>query len=151
MSDEDKFDGPLDHVPREKLPWRDDRLTECGRPESDVKGDLITVEEIRRRINKMGKKRASFTVCMTCVERVRYRRETWEDDPAGVLHRYLERSGGAAKYEGNRQRERINRELHAIAALIAEHRAEFDGYLSGIEETVSLDEVRARRAGRRTS
>ena len=41
--------------------------------------------------------------------------------------------------------------LHAIAALIAEHRAEFDGYLSGIEETVSLDEVRARRAGRRTS
>lgn len=151
MSDEDKFDGPLDHVPREKLPWREDRLTECGRPESDVKGDLVTVTEVKRRIDKMGKKRASFTVCMTCVERVRYRTETWEEDPAGVLHRYLERTGGRFAGHGDVQRERMNRELHAIAALIAEHREEFDGYLSGVQETVSLDEVRARRSGRRRS
>lgn len=149
----DEFEGPLDHIAREKLPWRKDRLTECGRPESDVKGELVTVDDVRARVNRMGKKRASFTVCMTCVESVRYRSETWEDDPAGVLHRYLERTGGRGRYGGSLQspRERMNAELHAIAALIEAHREEFDGYLSGIKETVSLQEERARRRGRRSS
>ena len=156
MSDALDFDGPLDHIARARLPWRDDDLTECGKPGDSIAGQLVTREEVQRRVNKVGKQRAAFTVCMTCVDRIRYRQVTWEQSPAGVLWRELERCGGKmAHYEDEDRSDklaRINGELRAIAALIEAHPEEFQSYLDGLGETVSLEQARkSRRRARKPS
>jgi hypothetical protein len=60
-----------------------------------------------------------------------------------VIRRECERAGWNA---GTADGEQFTRELRAIAALIGEHRAEFDGYLSGLGDTIDL---RARRLSRK--
>jgi hypothetical protein len=130
-------------------------MTECGRPANDIKGNIIDVNEVKRRINKWGKQRAAFTVCMTCVDRVRWSPDSWERSPGAVLFRELERCGGKSmRWSDTNDRPeavRMNAELHAIAELIKAHPDEFEGYLSGLSETVSLDEMRRKRRSRRSS
>lgn len=46
------------------------------------------------------------------------------------------------------RRQRLEAELEAIAVLVAEHRDEFDGYLAGRDQTVSLAARRALAARR---
>lgn len=144
---------PLDHILRPRLPWRDDDLTECGRPATDVKS-VITVDELNSRIKQWGKQRTAFTVCMTCAGQVKFS-PTWEQHPIGVLDRELKRVGTFAPTPGYApapKTARVTAELRAIAALIAAHPDEFNGYVAGVGETVDLAGARRRRqAGGRRS
>lgn len=134
---------PLAHIFRTRLPWRNDTYTECGRHETDVRS-IITRDELKKRLNKWGHKRTAFTVCMTCMDRSKYN-DTWELSPIAVLRRECERVGYYQPYgDGPRsqQHHRLANELHAITALIEAHRDEFDGYLAGLDDTISLDAKR---------
>lgn len=138
---------PLDHILRPRLPWREDDLTECGRAANDVK-TIITADELKARIKRLGQQRTAFTVCMTCAGQVKYSM-TWEQHPIGVLDRELKRVGTFTPTPGYPvalKVERVTAELRAIAALIDAHRGEFDGYLSGLGDTVDLAGARRRRA-----
>jgi hypothetical protein len=157
--------GPLDHIVRGALPWRDVALTECGRTVDDVGPDrLITRAQLKTRIDQIGQQRAAFTTCMTCIETAR----RWSDDPIHNLHREIaevyrlhqwmpDPRFGVRRSEKDYERYQRDkarhdlfvRELAAITALIAEHRDEFDGYLAGIGETASLDQARAAKRRRR--
>lgn len=126
--------SPRDHVHRPDLPWRDGGLTECGKPANDV-GSVITREELRQRIQRDGIQRAAYSTCMTCLDASR-RWKDWAGDPVDVM---------AREFYGGRRFDRLGDELRAIAALVAEHREEFDGYLAGLAATVDLDAVRQAR------
>lgn len=138
-------DEPLDHIERGSLPWRSDRLTECGRPTNDIGGKLLSVEDVKVRINKLGKQRTAFTVCMTCLDRVRYNAR-WETDPVGVMHRETVRNTWAGRGKtSNADTGRMANELRAIATLIVAHRDEFDQLCTGIADTPNLAERRAQK------
>ena len=142
--------APLDHVIRAPLPWRSEHLTECGRVLSDVAA-AITPAQLAARIAEHGKQRTAFTVCITCWSTASSHRETWETDPIAVLHRETQRAGAALVNPRTDRPERVKltAEFRAIAALIAEHRDEFDQYIAGLAETASLDAVRRERSAHR--
>lgn len=157
MTDAEKL-GPVDHITRPILPWRTEPdLTECGKAVTAYPGRLLTREEAAARIKKIGRKRAAFSLCMTCVETSdRHRNQHGHETDivhvvaratAGVQYAYApypDRAPTALWLE----RQRLVAELEAINALISAHREEFDGYLSGREETVSLDDRRVQRRAR---
>ncbi|MCP2256290.1 hypothetical protein LY13_005080 [Prauserella aidingensis] len=126
----------LDHVLRPPLPWRQDRMSECGRAEPQ---QAITREEFVQRVRQHGQKRAAMTTCMTCWETTE-RWPSWETDPVGAIAREFYGRHGRA-----RDSDRLRDELRAIAALVEEHRDEFDGYLTGLAQTSSLDQHRRQR------
>lgn len=128
----------LDHVRRADLPWRVADLTECGRRVTDV-AQLITRDELAARLARHGRKRSAMLTCMTCFETAgRYR--AFAVDPVDALRREV---------NDYRQDERLTAELRALAALVQAHREEFDGFVTGLGETVSLAAARAGRRGRR--
>jgi hypothetical protein len=100
-----------------------------------------------------------FSLCMTCVStsdryRSRYTPVITEDIVMAVARAASSVQHSHPPYPGEdpsptwRERQRLAAEFEAIIALIAAHREEFDGYLSGREQTVSLaDRRRQRRAG----
>lgn len=143
---EPRLQERLDHIARPGLPWRADGLTECGHPTTGMA--VITVEELAARVRRVGQQRAAFTVCMTCAGRVSYS-HPWRQDPVGVLARELKRVG---EYGPRRavspEHARMVAELRAITDLVAAHRDEFDGYLSGLGDTVNLADRRTRRIRR---
>lgn len=150
--------GPVDHITRAVLPWRTEpEWTECGKPVTNLAGRLLTRAEAAARIKAIGKQRAAFSLCMTCVFTSDRQRNLYghTEDPVGVVARATGAVRHAAPpWNGRevtkdwRERERLTAEFEAIAALIAAHREEFDGYLAGREQTVSLAD---RRRQRRTS
>lgn len=121
------------HVRRPDLPWRESRMTECGRPLSDV-AEVVSRAEAIARIKRDGMQRASLFLCMTCLSTARNHPE-WDSDPVKALAREF---FGAAD-------PRLRDELLALGALAAAHREEFDGFLNGIGDTVDLAAVRRRR------
>lgn len=130
---------PREHVRRPDLPWRTSTMTECGRPTNDV-GVVIDRDALIAKIKRDGVQRAAYTTCMTCMETAR-RWPLWSEDPVRALSR---------EFYGGRADPRFVGELRALAALVEEHRDEFDGYVEGLAETVSLDQVRRARARRVT-
>jgi hypothetical protein len=156
MTDDLRKAETLDHVPRAMLPWRTDAevLTECGKLLSDVKS-WITVDALVKRFARLGQQRASLTVCMTCLGRTQvYRRrhalddESWTGEPEAVLEREISRVIGH-----DDERDRLRRELRAIAFLIEKYRDEFDEAVNGLSATTDLATARRARirrvAGRR--
>ena len=138
--------GPLDHLARPPLPWRlRATLTECGRPLAELDpARVITAEILRRRVRDLGKQRAAYTTCMTCADTAQ-RWRSIDPDPLTLLLREAE----SVQYLSPRTADRraaLTVEIDAITALVAAHRAEFDDYLTGRAETVSLA---ARRRTRR--
>lgn len=127
----------LDHVVRAVPPWRTETLTECGRLIADVAGQVLTRDELVARFKQFGQHRTALTMCMVCFDRARYV-PVWAQSPRAVMHRETERPNRNVS-------DLIERELRAIAALIAAHREEFDGYVSGLEHTASLAAARAKK------
>ncbi len=74
---------------------------------------------------------------MTCWSTA-HRWKSWETSPRDVIARDVHRYGF-------NDEDGINEELRAIAALIDAHLEEFRGYLSGLADTVSLDQARRTR------
>lgn len=156
MTDVEKV-GPVDHITRVVLPWRSaPELTECGKPVTGLTDRLVTRAEAASRIQRVGKQRAAFSLCMTCASTSDRQRNLYghTEDPVGAVARATGAVRHAAPpWNGRdetkdwRERERLTTEFEAIAALIAAHRDEFDGYLSGREQTVSLADRRRLRRG----
>ena len=140
-----------DHVIRATLPWRSEQLTECGRALADV-ASFISRDDLIARVKADGKTRTAFTVCITCWSTASDRRtEKWETEPIAVIGREAERCGMGRTYASpTPDRERLTHELHAIAALVAAHRDEFDDYIAGLANTTNLDAVRRDRQRRAT-
>lgn len=152
--------GLLDHLSRPPLPWRAPHLTECGKPLDTIDAArIISRDQLRKRVDDIGQKRAAFSTCMTCWSTA----GRWPDDPWTALYREVSvvwrtppsyydyapsrDEGGqrGAHDEAKARRDRFVGELEAIQALIEAHREEFDGYLAGLDETVSLADRRRRK------
>jgi len=153
--------GPLDHLSRPPLPWRPaPHLTECGKPLDTIDaGRIVSRDELHKRVADIGQKRAAFETCMTCWATA----QRWPDDPATALYREMnvvwrtppsyydfaprpsEGEDRRSHDEAKARRDRFVGELEAIQALIEAHREEFDGYLAGLGETVSLADRRVAR------
>lgn len=155
MTDTEKV-GPVDHITRAVLPWRTSSdLTECGKPTSEFPGRLLTRDQAAARIKRLGQQRAAFTLCMTCAsasDRHRNLQALTEDSVAAVERALGSVVHATPPWRDDRdpsprwtERQRLAVEFEAIAALIAAHRDEFDGYLSRREQTVSLADRRRQR------
>lgn len=157
--------GPLDHIARSPLPWRQQpELTECGIPILELAGKIVTVVTVDARIKQLGRTRAAFTTCMTCAHTGQ--KWTGYDEDQNMLFA-LGREVNAVEHErppshpdiyaGNTQRierdrsrwnrrQQLTAELRAITALVEAHREEFQGYMAGLAETVSLSARRRKQA-----
>jgi len=160
MTDTEKV-GPVDHITRPVLPWRTEPdLTECGKAVTAYPGRLLTREEASRRIKRIGHKRAAFSLCMTCVE-TSDRHRNQHGHETDIVHVVARATSGVQyaypPYPDRPptplwlERQRLLAELEAINVLIATHREEFDAYLSGREQTVSLDARRGQRRNQTNS
>jgi hypothetical protein len=156
--------GPVDHLARVPLPWRPAaELTECGKQLADFPAErIVSIAWLQARIRDAGKQRAAFSTCMVCWETAERLQRAGVRTPVGAVARVLdglqyarppvgppERRGYTAALRAWERRRQVEAEIEALAALVAAHREEFDGYVDGIGETVSLAERRhARRAAR---
>lgn len=131
--------SPVDHISRAVLPWRGEEagLTECGLAAASY--PTITREAYRTRREEMGQQRCALFSCMTCADTVT-RWSTWAEDPVDAMQRET------AKYSRHlpERGEAFRRELLSIAALIANHREEFDAHIAALGAVVKLDEHRKR-------
>lgn len=133
----------IDHVERAPLPWRDAELTECGLP---LEGHpTITRASYEARLREWGRERTAWTICRTCGQTAG-RWKPWSEDPVSAIQREAERHG--YYHSGNPARELFLRELRALAALAEAHQDEFNGYVQGLTETVSLADARKARKAR---
>lgn len=129
----------LDHILRPDLPWRVADTTECGRSIQDVKS-TINRDQFFARLKKHGQARTAFTVCMTCAQ-TSNRWRTFIQDPVDAMRREV---------YGGRTEPQLHAELRAMAALVAEHRDEFDGFIRGLQATTSLADHRAQQRLKRS-
>lgn len=127
------------HVRRPDLPWRQSRMVECGKMTAEVK-KVLSRDEALALIARDGIQRASYGLCMTCLNGARQYPD-WAQDPIRALSREFFGVTDPAFQD----------ELRAIAALIGAHREEFDTFMTDINDTVDLAERRQqrRRLGRR--
>lgn len=128
---------PVDHVRRPDLPWRTSRLTECGKPINDV-AKWIERDELLKREKEYGKQRTAMLTCMTCWETAA-RWPPFDVEPMAAVSREV---------YGGRADPAFTKELRALAALATKYRDEFDEFMQGLDETISLAE-RRRRARRK--
>jgi hypothetical protein len=126
---------PLSHIVRPALPWRDADRTECGKPTNDV-ASCISRDDALQQVKREGIQRAAYSLCMTCIDTMKRWPREWADDPVEALGR---------EYYGGRRHPSLEGELRALAALVEAHRDEFDGYLTGLADTVSLAAHRQQR------
>lgn len=110
----------VDHIIRPYPPWSEPVLTNCGHRVEKVHS-VISLDEAKRRVEELGKRRAVLTICMTCADRLH---PLWDHNPLGVL--------AAAP------RDTVVRDLRAIALLIEAHRDEFDATVAGLAQTTAL-------------
>jgi hypothetical protein len=130
----------LDHVARAGLPWRPEHRTECGL--APAGRAVISRDQLVEKLKREGQRRAAMTTCMTCLDTAA-RHQPWDQDPASALQREI------PLYGRDQERDLVNSELRAIAALIDAHRDEFDGYLTALAGTVRLADARTARRSRR--
>lgn len=137
----------LQHILRTPLPWRDAARTACGLVVDELAaGRVLTLDEGRAKIARLGKQRASMFLCMTCCNRAPNWPE-WDRDPVERMARECERGWGNPEH-----RVVVERDLRAIAALIVAHRGEFDdlvrGQVDGIVVSLSTLRTERRRGAR---
>ena len=138
----------LDHIIRNRIPWQSDKgITECGKEVSNVKA-AISWEMFAEKFKREGQQRAAMTTCMTCWGRyssMAHLQQDWQHSPSSVIGRECQRLEYRTGYGAQKTDNQLDKEFRALSALVDAHRAEFDGYLAGIENTVSLSERRANR------
>lgn len=126
---------PVEHIERARIPWRRERLTECGRDVADVTL-CITRDQAVAKAKELGRQRYAMVACMSCVETFG-RHNTWAADPVGVLRRGLSDWGPKAGESA--------RELRAIELLIKAHPEEWADTLAALETALPLSDAQARR------
>lgn len=114
---------PLRHVRRVNPPWDDQVRTECGRGENDVKVIVDRAEAIAF-VKKFTMARAVFVHCTVCLDRLRYGAPTWEKGAVDVVAGWLTR-----RYNHG-ETQRLERHLHALAALVERHHEEYQMLLA---------------------
>jgi hypothetical protein len=125
---------PVDHIARPILPWRTGKegaITECGYDVSKVK--TLTREEFFQRVKDLGQQRMAMLTCMTCSDTAR-RWKAWEDDPRQAMNREIEWEYGGGYRARTDRGERLKDDLVAIAALIENHREEFETTITTNEQ-----------------
>jgi hypothetical protein len=134
---------PVDHIIRPSLPWRIgcEGITECGYDASKVKA--ITRAEFFQRYKDLGQQRTAMLTCMTCSDTAR-RWETWDNDPRQALAREIHWERGEWRPRTDRG-QRLHDELIAIAALIQNHRDEFENTIKNREQRREWLEKKAAR------
>lgn len=125
--------APLHHIERGMLPWRSERMTECGRA---VDRPTWTRGEAVAEYERLGRQQFSLAVCMTCYNTANNNPD-WDHNPISCMHRHT----GWGSHE-----ERLTAELRAIATLIEAHRDEFDGTVAAL---LDASELAAKRQERR--
>lgn len=132
----------VDHILRPAPPWRrgNDR-TECGLEIGEDRSKVITRRDVAARLRDLGKTRLAMITCITCWETAE-RWADWSDRPSAVIGREVD--PWRSRYN-RKERELIDHELEAVAALIEAHPEEFYGYLDGLAQTTSLAEKQARK------
>lgn len=136
---------PVEHVKRPRPPWRaDDARTECGKDIADVRL-VISRDQLVAKVKDQGRRRAALSTCMTCLETAT-RWPTWEQDPVQAIFRETYSNYGGRQVYGGAPISQFRDELVALAELVERHRAEFDGILSSLGDTVRLADRRKRRA-----
>lgn len=139
----------LQHISRPDLPWRRATLTRCGREIAELAADrVVTVDEARKKVDRLGKTRAVMFLCMTCIDRWHAWPE-WDESPAGLIGRYSEGASWARRNEDGESRfDGLNRELRALAILAQRYEPEFRELLSD-QESGALVALSEHRKGRR--
>lgn len=146
MSDLDRAEA-LTHITRTGLPWRDADKTVCGKPISQYRPELVVnLADALAMQRRLGKQRFALAICMTCAHHVD-RWVEWDANPVRRFEREL--SGNGFNGRGS-DGELVERELRAIAALIAAHRAEFDDMVAALSDgsVVTMQQLRQKRAAR---
>jgi hypothetical protein len=143
---------PVHHIIRAKLPWRKEPdLTECGHLASEM-ALVWTRAEAVAKFKELGEQRMAMVTCMTCMHTAN-RWPTWETSPVAVMDRECSREGWHFRqYPGPEQQAEKNlleRELRALAALAEVHSEEFQEMVEGLAETGDLAAKRAQRQRRR--
>jgi len=134
-------DEPLTHIGRTSLPWREATKTVCGRLIADyADGLVVTLADAQAMQKRLGKQRFALAICMTCAHNVGNWAE-WDSHPIARMEREV--TGG----RWGSPDPVLVAELRAIAALIDQHREDFDAmvaaYVSG--DVVSVTELRNRK------
>lgn len=125
----------MKHVRRPDLPWRNSTLTECGRQLDDV-AEYVSRDDVLRMINKDGKQRTAYVVCMTCLTTASSW-PTFDQDPVASLGR---------EFNGRRD-PRFVLELRALGLLVEQHREEFELAIAGLQQVARLSDRRRRGDG----
>jgi hypothetical protein len=110
--------GDLMHIERPNLPWRAERMTECGL-DAD-RHPTWTRDAAVAKARGMGRQRFSLFVCMTCMGTAE-RHATWEEDPASCLGRYTDRYR-LRWNPADDDRRRFADELRAVGLLVEARR-----------------------------
>lgn len=139
MTKDDQEKEVFKHVARVNPPWRKTRMTVCGRRENDVKA-VVTFDEALAFIKKLGKTRASYSICMICAERCNVR-DWWKSPIATLTQGKYNPFGNSVHAENNE----FSNELRALGKLYEAHTQEFEELLSVISMGDELAEARKNR------
>ena len=133
---------PVDHILRPQLPWRTDAgITECGYNAAKV--PTLTRDAYFARVKSLGQQRSAMLTCMTCSQTAS-RWATWEADPRQAMQRELEWEIGWRRTDRG---ERLHDELLAMAALVENHREEFETHVdAAVQRRVWLEKKAERVA-----
>ena len=127
----------VSHVQRPQLPWETTRKTYCGKDPEQFKS-VISLDAAQHRFKEVGRKRATYELCVTCVETAN-RASSFDLSPCqAVAHVYANRWWRAGDHPTE------TAELRAVALLIEAHREEFDEAIAALLDT-SADDFAKRR------
>lgn len=135
--------GDLTHIERPSLPWRIEKMTECGL-DAD-RHPTWTREESQSIAKKLGRQRFAMHCCMTCMSTAQHHAR-WEDDPASCMVRHASSmtlsAYGRIRPNLAEEKRRFADELRAIALLIEAHRDEFDALVESLGDVVDISQKR---------
>lgn len=147
-ADLDPFNEPKRHMRRAYPPWSSVESTVCGRPLADVK-TVLEWEDAEALVRRVGKRRAEFLFCQTCLSRHAHRADAprrWDTRPESVVADYAERGAYFMDPPTDPVSRQVRAEILALADLVAEHRDDYD---QAVARRLVPDALAEHRASRR--